>query len=120
MRLLLTGFFEDLQTVKQKCRKFIENFAKNKLVSPKSMKYALPNSISVLHFDSINDPLSDEYVTVAQLSQRYPAFTQGSIRWLIFNGEKTGFNKVVRKIGRKVILSLNEFKRFVENQIQKD
>lgn len=56
----------------------------------------------------------DEYVTVAQLAQRYPAFSEGSIRWLIFNGETNGFNRVVRKVGRKVILNLREFRKFLE------
>lgn len=42
----------------------------------------------------------DEYVTVAQLAQRFPAFSEGSIRWLIFNEKTNGFSKVVRRIGR--------------------
>ena len=62
---------------------------------------------------------TDEYVTVSQLAQRYPAFSEGSIRWLIFNGEKNGFNKVVRKLGRKVILNLREFRAFLEEQTKK-
>lgn len=61
---------------------------------------------------------TDEYVTVAQLAQRYPAFSEGSIRWLIFNADTNGFKKVVRKIGRKVILNLREFKIFLEEQAQ--
>jgi hypothetical protein len=59
---------------------------------------------------------TDEYVTVAQLAQRYPAFSQGSIRWLIFNGERNGFNRVVRRLGRKVILNLSEFRKWLEEQ----
>lgn len=61
---------------------------------------------------------ADEYVTVSQLAKRFPAFSEGSIRWLIFNGEINGFNKVVRKLGRKVILNLREFRKFIEQQTQ--
>lgn len=70
-----------------------------------------------VNLPSVED--SDEYLTVAQLSERYPAFTQGSIRWLIFNGKSNGFNKVVRKIGRKVVLKLSDFKKYIEEQTQK-
>lgn len=61
---------------------------------------------------------NDEYLTVTQLAQRYPAFSEASLRWLIFNAEHNGFNRVVRKIGRKVILNLQEFKNFIEQQAQ--
>lgn len=60
-----------------------------------------------------NSQDEDEFVTVAQLAQRFPAFSQGSIRWLIFNMHTNGFDKVVRKIGRKVILNLTEFRKFL-------
>lgn len=70
-----------------------------------------------MNMTEINE--SDEYVTVSQLAKRYPAFSEGSIRWLIFNSSTNGFNKVVRKIGRKVILNLHEFKKFIEDQVQK-
>lgn len=71
-----------------------------------------------MHSETLKDQNSDEYLTVAQLSHRYPAFSQGSIRWLIFNMDTNGFNIVVRKIGRKVVLSLSNFKKFIENQVQ--
>ena len=58
---------------------------------------------------------TDEYVTVSQLAKHFPAFSEGSIRWLIFNSHINGFNKVVRKIGRKVILNMKEFKKFIED-----
>lgn len=66
-----------------------------------------------------NTNKSDEYVTVAQLAQRYPAFSEGSIRWLIFNSSTNGFNKVVRKIGRKVIINLQDFREYIEEQALK-
>jgi hypothetical protein len=59
----------------------------------------------------------DEYVTVSQLAKLYPAFSEGSIRWLIFNRNSNGFNRVVRKIGRKVVLNLRNFKKYIEEQV---
>lgn len=82
-------------------------------------KVALANMGQIMRFDfstGPSDSSTDEYLTVAQLAQRYPAFSQGSIRWLIFNSEINGFNKVIRKIGRKVILNLREFKKYLEEQ----
>lgn len=61
---------------------------------------------------------TDEYVTVAQLAQRFPAFSEGSIRWLIFNEQTNGFNKVVRRIGRKVVIRLSAWREFLEEQAQ--
>jgi hypothetical protein len=61
--------------------------------------------------------IEDEYLTVSQLAERCPAFSQGSIRWLIFKNTR-GFNRVVRKIGRKTVLSLREFQCWVEDQKQ--
>lgn len=94
----------------------IEHFIDNLRLIPKRMRYAFPSSFSALNFESTTEQTVDEYLTVAQMSQRYPAFTQGSIRWLIFNANTNGFNKVVRKIGRKVVLNLCEFKRWIEKQ----
>lgn len=74
------------------------------------------NPYGFMRFDAANNQ-NDEYLTVAQLSQRYPAFTQGSIRWLIFNSSTNGFNKVIRRIGRKVVLSLSAWKAFLEEKI---
>lgn len=58
----------------------------------------------------------DEYLTVDQLAQRYRAFSQGSIRWLLFKRESNGFNRCVRKIGRKVFISAKDFQAWLEEQ----
>ncbi len=64
----------------------------------------------------LTDLTTDEYLTVSQLAERCPAFSQGCIRWLIFNGARNGFNRVVRRVGRKIVLSLKEFNSWVEAQ----
>lgn len=99
---------------------FVENFIEKLAVIllPPRRKYALPILLSVMNFDS-KSQIEDEYLTVSQMAQRFPAFSQGSIRWLIFNMETNGFSKVVVKIGRKVVLKLSAFKQFLEDQTQK-
>src|SRR5664280_2344364 len=58
------------------------------------------------------------YSTVKQFSERYPAFTVGSLRALIFNASTNGlaeFGAIVR-INRKILL--NEFKFFAWLEVQ--
>lgn len=53
------------------------------------------------------------YFTVKQLPLHYPAFTENSIRWLIFHEKTNGFNCCVRRIGRKVLIDANEFENWI-------
>jgi hypothetical protein len=54
--------------------------------------------------------------SVRQLVEFYPPFTQSSIRWLIFNESQNGFSVCVRRIGRKVLIDLDEFEGWVNAQ----
>lgn len=95
----------------------IKDFSRQIFLGSALMKYATVNSFSVMNFESTKDQVDDEYVTVAQLSQRYPAFSQGSIRWLIFTGgPNNSFSKVIVRIGRKVVINLSKWKAFLEEQ----
>ena len=65
----------------------------------------------------LNNP---RLTTVKQFSERHPAFSVGGIRWLIFNAETNGFNKVIRRIGRRVLIDEAAFFNWVEeNNSQK-
>lgn len=119
MRMILgSKIFDGFLALKMQFYR-LEKFIEILVTSHTKIKYATPLPFSVMHFDSAKGQTDDEYVTVAQLSQRYPAFTQGSIRWLIFNANSNGFSKVIRRIGRKVVLSLSAWKAFLDEQIQK-
>jgi hypothetical protein len=50
----------------------------------------------------------DEYLTFTQAAERFPAFTEGGLRWHRFNNTG-GFNQCVRQIGRKCVISLRDF-----------
>lgn len=52
--------------------------------------------------------------TVRQTVELYPAFSQSSIRWLIFNERSNGFETTIRRIGRKVLIDLDAFEAFIE------
>lgn len=45
----------------------------------------------------------------------YPgAFSQSSIRWLIFNERHNGFAACVRRIGKKVLIDLDAFEAWID------
>jgi len=63
--------------------------------------------------------LEDEYLTFPQAAQRFPAFTEGSLRWHRFNNT-SGFNRCVRQIGRKCVISLRDFRSWINEQTTND
>lgn len=57
--------------------------------------------------------------SVKQMPFHYSgAFTESSIRWLIFNEKANGFYTCVRRIGRKVLIDLDEFEKWIDLQKQ--
>ncbi|ADO00837.1 MAG: hypothetical protein ACD_55C00094G0007 [uncultured bacterium] len=57
---------------------------------------------------------SKSFLTVKQLAEKYPAFTEGALRSLIFHRESNGFAPAVLKLGKKVVLSETAFIEWVE------
>ncbi|MBL4707289.1 MAG: hypothetical protein JKY48_02460 [Flavobacteriales bacterium] len=56
------------------------------------------------------------FATVLQAANLYPAFTASSFRWLIFNENKNGFSSCVKRVGKKVVIDLDAFERWVDAQ----
>lgn len=58
------------------------------------------------------------YSSVKNVPSLYPDanITESSIRWLIFNAKENGFEKCIRRIGRKVLVDLEEFQNFIDNE----
>ncbi|MDR2013689.1 MAG: hypothetical protein LBQ20_11810 [Rhodanobacter sp.] len=50
-----------------------------------------------------------QFLTVRQTAQKYPAFTEPSIRWLIFNRLSNGFSRCIVQIGRRTLIDESEF-----------
>ena len=42
--------------------------------------------------------------------------TENSLRWLRFNGDENGFNKCIVCIGRKVLIDLDLFEEWMDEQ----
>ncbi len=63
-------------------------------------------------------------LTIKQLANRYPAFTEGSLRWLIFNSKNrkstkktikgNGFDSVLIRIGKRVLIDEKKFLMWVD------
>jgi len=60
------------------------------------------------------------FLTVRQLPEHYPAFSQSSIRWLIFNSEINGFNGCFHRIGRKIVIDCEKFEAWIGSQNSKN
>lgn len=54
------------------------------------------------------------YLRVKDIPDKYPAFSQSSIRWVIFNAGTNGFDKVIRKVGRRVLIDEESFVAWIE------
>jgi hypothetical protein len=46
---------------------------------------------------------------VRQFCEANPAFTEGGIRWLLFNREQNGLDRAVVKLGRRVLIDVDGF-----------
>lgn len=55
--------------------------------------------------------------TVKTIPQLYPGvFTESSIRWLIFHEKENGFARCVRRLGKKVLIDLDRFESYIDEQ----
>ncbi len=55
-------------------------------------------------------------LTVKQVPEKYPAFTEGGIRHLIFHADKNGFNKCIRRVGSKILIIEHAFLEYIDAQ----
>ena len=57
------------------------------------------------------------YLTVKQFAEKYPAFSVGSLRDLIFHAPFNGMNehKVICRVGAKILINEDNFFTWVES-----
>lgn len=55
-------------------------------------------------------------ITVKQVAERYPAFSEGALRWRIFNAEQNGLSSALVRVGRRVLIDTEEFDRWLDSQ----
>ena len=54
--------------------------------------------------------------TVKQLCADYPdIFTEGSLRWLIYNKQRNKFDRCIIRIGRRLYIDLEALKAWLEH-----
>lgn len=60
-------------------------------------------------------------LNVPQLSEKHPAFSQPSLRWLIFNAEKNGLaaSGALIRVGRRVLIDEESFLRWLDAHRQR-
>jgi len=63
---------------------------------------------------------SKTLLSIEQLSQRHPAFSPSAIRHLIFDAKTNGFDQVIFRVGRKVVLEESAFVNWVlqKNEVE--
>ena len=57
----------------------------------------------------------NKYLTVKEASKLFP-FSESGIRWLIFNGQKNGFNSCVIRVGKKILIEAEAFEAWINKK----
>ncbi len=58
---------------------------------------------------------SKQYLTVKQLSEKYPAFPASGIRHLIFHAKAKNFENCLIRVGKKVLVDSEKFSAWIES-----
>ena len=61
---------------------------------------------------------AEGYLTVQQLAQKYPAFSESSLRWHIQKSKTNGLSPAVIRIGRKILINESEFLSWLTSKSQ--
>lgn len=75
--------------------------------------------LSVTNKEKTGMKKDNEYLTISQISKKFPAFSEPSLRWHRYKNT-ADFNKCVRRVGRKILISTNDFIHWLEVQAQKE
>jgi hypothetical protein len=58
---------------------------------------------------TIEMPATRRLLTVKQFCAQHTAFTPGGIRWLLFHRDQNGLARAVVKVGRRVLIDVDQF-----------
>lgn len=56
------------------------------------------------------------YLTVSQFVRKHPWPPEGGLRYLIFNEKTNGFDKVIKRAGRTILIDEEKFFKWIEDQ----
>ena len=57
---------------------------------------------------------STRLIPVTKWPQYHPWPTIPALRWMIFNGARNGFDDVIKRVGRRILIDESAFFRWVE------
>ena len=57
-----------------------------------------------------------QFLTVQATANKYPAFTEPALRWLLFGRQSNGFGRCVVRVGRRVLIDEVEFLAWLRDQ----
>ena len=63
--------------------------------------------------------MNTDLLTVTQFVNKHQFATHGGLRHLIFNASSNGFEKVIKRMGRRVLLEEKAFFEWIEENNQK-
>ncbi len=67
--------------------------------------------------DNPPPPRLNDLKTVKQLCEEFPQlFTEGGLRWLIFNAESNGFQRCIIRRGRRVFIDQTQLRIWLDGQ----
>ena len=65
-----------------------------------------------------NTHVVKSYLTVKDFAKKHRAFTENSLRWMIFNRSTNGFDSCFRKVGKKrIVIDEAAFFEKIENSV---
>lgn len=55
------------------------------------------------------------YLTIKMMAEKYPAFSESSLRYHVFHEKTNGLYKAIKRVGRKILINENLFFEWVES-----
>lgn len=62
------------------------------------------------------EDIKSNYITVKQALELFPCFTEGSLRYIIYNHRNNGAHVFIRRVGRKVIILKGELENWIKER----
>jgi len=63
---------------------------------------------------------SSRLIPVKQFAKTHPWPSESGLRHLIFNCNDNGFDRVLKRVGRRILIDEEAFYKWVDNQNQQD
>ena len=62
-------------------------------------------------------PSSEQrYIPLSKWNEHYPYPTVSGLRNLVFHADKNGFHKVIRRVGRRILIAEKSYFEWIEEQ----